>query len=108
MSMMNAPASAALAHAMPKAMRLMRTGDAPTSRSANGSCATAMTARPMKVSFPEQFEHQEHEQRASERYSQAQRQRDRAEIRGCDVGRLHITEVDAEQHDQDHLGEENI
>src|ERR1700733_7130690 len=49
--MMNAPASAALAQAMPKAMRLMGIGDTATSRSANGSCATAMMARPMKVFF---------------------------------------------------------
>ena len=51
MTMMKAPASAALAQAMPKAMRLIRTGDAATSRSANGSCATATMACPMKVFF---------------------------------------------------------
>ena len=48
-TIMKAPASAALAQAIPNAMRLMRTGETATSRSANGSCATATMARPIKV-----------------------------------------------------------
>jgi branched-chain amino acid transport system permease protein len=49
MTIIKAPASAALAQAIPNAMRLMRTGDTATRRSANGSCATATMARPTKV-----------------------------------------------------------
>ena len=40
---------AAVAIEMPKAMRLMRVGEAPMSCSASWSCATAEIARPMKV-----------------------------------------------------------
>ena len=44
-----APASDAVAIDMPKAMRLIRVGSTAISRSASGSCDTAMTARPMKL-----------------------------------------------------------
>jgi hypothetical protein len=49
MMISNAPATAVVAIEMPKAMRLMRVGEAPMSRSASWSCATAEIARPMKV-----------------------------------------------------------
>jgi hypothetical protein len=44
-----APAMEAVAIDRPKAIRLIRDGSAAISRSASGSCATACTARPMKV-----------------------------------------------------------
>jgi hypothetical protein len=49
MMIKQAPASDAVAIEMPKAMRLMRVGSIAISRSACGSCDTAITARPMKV-----------------------------------------------------------
>ena len=58
--------------------------------------------------FQEQFECDEHEQRAGERHRQSQRQRDRAIVqRRGDVGRLDVPEIDAEKHDQHHFGEEH-
>ena len=49
MMMRKAPASAAVAMEMPKAMRLMRIGSTDKSLSACWSWATAMMARPTKV-----------------------------------------------------------
>jgi hypothetical protein len=45
----NAPAMAAVAIEMPKAIRLIRVGSAAISLSANWSCATAIIARPVNV-----------------------------------------------------------
>ena len=49
MMIRKAPAMAAVAMEIPKAMRLMRIGSAAMSRKASWSCATAMMARPVNV-----------------------------------------------------------
>ena len=108
MTMMNAPASAALAQAMPNAIRFMRTGDAPTSRSANGSCATATTARPMKVFFRNSSSTSSMSNAPTNGTASRSGSAIGAEIpRRRDVGRVDVAEVHAEQHDQDDLREEH-
>jgi hypothetical protein len=58
--------------------------------------------------FQEQFEGDEHEQRAGERHRQTQRQGDGTKIPcGGDVRRVDIAEVDAKKHDQHDFGDEH-
>ena len=90
-----------------KATRLILTGSAAMSCSANWSCETAMMARPVKVRLKKNCSTHEHRDRRHAGNQHAQRQIDDTEMPAVlDVGRLDVAVVDAEHEDQRHLRDE--
>src|SRR5579885_1485366 len=101
MTMRMAPAIEAVAIEMAKAMRLMRVGSTDISRSAVGSCETAITARPMKV------RDRNSSSPANIASATAQGKFHRPDRKaGADVSGVDRTIVDAEDEQQDHFRHE--
>ncbi len=102
MMISSAPAIDAVAIEMPKAMRLMRVGEAAISCRASWSCATAEIARPVKVR--DRIELQRRRTSASAATHGTSMRSGKSikpmRQRRSDIGRLDVAVVDAEHQDQ--------
>ncbi len=107
MMIRKAPAIAAVAMEMPKAMRLIFTGSTAISRSASWSCDTAMMARPRNVRDRNSCSPANSASETTHGISmRSGRSKKPKRKRLVDIGRLDIAVIDTEDHDQRHFGHE--
>ncbi len=107
MMIRKAPASAAVAIEMPKAMRLMRIGIDRQQPQRLLVLRHGHDGAADEGARQEQLQRGDEQERDDARHQHAQREIDEADAPGgADVGGVHVAVVDAEHQDQHHLGDE--